>query len=93
MASEDDNNPSPPSQMGDAEMASLARRLRNRADSVYFRDQPSQAADLRAAASIIGANASLVRRLSHLQGELERAAAETSDDKTAEHLRRLLGGR
>jgi hypothetical protein len=74
------------------EMSALVDRLRNRADSVLMRDQPQQAAVLRAAVSIIITNVSLIRRLAHLQGEIARLAQETGDATTADHLRRLLGG-
>jgi hypothetical protein len=46
----DDGNTSP---LGQAEMSALAARLRARADSVLFRDQPEQARDLRQAADLI----------------------------------------
>ncbi len=78
--------------IGDAEMSALAERLRNRANSVLLRDQPEQQRDLRAAASVIMTNTSLIRRLAHLQGELRRAADETKDESTERHLRDLLGG-
>ena len=93
MATEDDTNHNPSPQMGRAEMSALAERLRNRADSVVMRDQPEQQRDLRAAASIVLTNASLIRRLAHLQVELRRAANETTDEGTERHLRELLGGR
>jgi hypothetical protein len=92
MATEHSSNTTSTPQMRDAEISALADRLHNRADSVVMRDQPQQAADLRAAASIIMTNASLIRRLAHLQGEIARLAQETGDANTADHLRRLLGG-
>jgi hypothetical protein len=93
MADSDSTNATPTPQMGDAELSALADRLRNRADSVVMRDQPEQQRDLRAAASIVLTNASLIRRLAHLQSELRRAADETTDESTERHLRELLGGR
>jgi hypothetical protein len=92
MADSESTNATSTPQMGDAEMSALADRLRARADSVLFKDQPEQARDLRAAASIIMTNVSLVRRLAHLQAELRRAAAATEDESTERHLRELLGG-
>jgi hypothetical protein len=92
MADSEPTNPAPTPQMGQAEMSALADRLRNRADSVVMRDQPEQQRDLRAAASLIMTTASLIRRLTHLQGELRRAADATEDESTERHLRELLGG-
>jgi hypothetical protein len=92
MATDDSSNATTTPQMGDAEMSALADRLRARADSIVFRDQPEQARDLRAAASIITTNVSLIRRLAHLQAELRRAADATKDESTERHLRELLGG-
>jgi hypothetical protein len=71
--------------MGQAEMTALAARLRARADSVLFRDQPEQARDLRSSAVLID---ELVR----LRAELRRAADATEDESTERHLRELLGG-
>jgi hypothetical protein len=92
MADSEPTNTSTTPQMGQAEMSALADRLRNRADSVVMRDQPEQQRDLRAAASLVMTTASLIRRLTHLQGELRRAADETQDETTERHLRELLGG-
>jgi hypothetical protein len=72
-------------QMGPAEMSGLARRLHARADSVLFRDQPHQAADMRQAAS-------LIEQLVHVLVEVRHAADETQDEATERHLRELLGG-
>jgi hypothetical protein len=92
MAENDSTNATPAPQMGQAEMQALAERPRNRAASVLFKDQPEQGRDLEAAASIIMANVSLIRRLAHLQAELRRAADATEDEATERHLRDLLGG-
>jgi hypothetical protein len=59
---------------------------------MVMRDQPEQQRDLRSAASLIMTTASLIRRLTHLQGELRRAADKTEDESTERHLRELLGG-
>ena len=72
-------------QMGPAEIAGLARRLRARADSVLLRDQPEQQSDMRAAAR-------LIERLVHVLVEVRHAADETEDEATERHLRELLGG-
>jgi hypothetical protein len=53
MATDDSTNATAAPQMGHAEMHALAARLRARGDSVLMRDQPEQARDLRAAASLI----------------------------------------
>jgi hypothetical protein len=53
MATEDTSNTPRAPQMRPEEMHGLAKRLRARADSVLYRDQPHQAADLRQAASLI----------------------------------------
>jgi len=50
------------------EMRGLANRLRARADSVLFRDQPHQAADLRQAAS-------LIEQFANLSAEILTSAA------------------
>jgi hypothetical protein len=52
-ATEDSSNSTPMPQMRPDEMRGLAQRLRARAGSVLMKDQPHQAADLRAAASLI----------------------------------------
>ena len=78
------NTPRAP-QMGPAEMSNLARRLYARADSVLYRDQPHQAADMRQAAS-------LIERLVHLLVEVRHAADETKDESTERNLREMLGG-
>jgi hypothetical protein len=86
MATDKSSNTTPtPPIVGQAEMAALATRLRARADSVLFRDQPEQARDLRSAAV-------LVDELVRLRAELRRAADTTEDESTEHHLRELLGG-
>jgi hypothetical protein len=92
MATDESSNTATAPQMGQAEMQALADRLYNRAASVVMRDQPEQQRDLRAAASIVLTNVSLIRRLAHLQAELRRAADATQDESTERHLRELLGG-
>jgi hypothetical protein len=49
-------------------MRGLAKRLRARADSVLFRDQPHQAADMRQAAG-------LIEQLANLTAEILTSAA------------------
>jgi hypothetical protein len=71
--------------MGPAEMSGLARRLQARADSVIYRDQPHQAADMRTAAR-------LIERLVHVLVEVRHAADNTKDEACERHLRELLGG-
>jgi hypothetical protein len=63
----------------------LPGRLTARADSVLYRDQPHQAADMRAAAA-------LIEHLVHLFAEIRRAADATEDEGTERHLHELLGG-
>jgi hypothetical protein len=50
-----------------------------------MKDQPHQAADIRAAAG-------LIERLLHLLAEIRRAADSTEDEATERHLREMLGG-
>jgi hypothetical protein len=73
------------SQMTPEEMRGLAARLRARAGSVLFRDQPHQAADLRQAAT-------LIEQLVHLRDGIRRLADEVRDEVEEQHLRHLLGG-
>ena len=65
-----DSNTTP--MMSQAEMSGLATRLRNRAESVLFRDQPEQASDLRTAAHHI-------ERLAELHTAVRTAAATIND--------------
>jgi hypothetical protein len=53
MAPDDSTSTSPTPQMRPDEMRGLAARLRARADSVLYRDQPHQADDMRQAATLI----------------------------------------
>ena len=63
MVTHDSTSTSPAPQMRPEEMRGLAKRLRARADSVLYRDQPHQAADLRQAASLIEQLASLTAEI------------------------------
>jgi hypothetical protein len=63
MVTHDSTSTSPTPQMRPEEMRGLAKRLRARADSVLYRDQPHQAADLRQAASLIEQLASLTAEI------------------------------
>ncbi len=63
MGTNETTNTTPTPQMGPEEMRLLAKRLRARADSVLYRDQPHQAADMRQAASLIEQHASLAVEL------------------------------
>jgi hypothetical protein len=86
MATDDSSNTSPAPQIGgQAELSALADRLKARAESVLFRDQPEQARDLRSAAVAVD-------YLVFLRGELRRAADATGDESTERHLRELVGG-
>jgi hypothetical protein len=53
MATEHSSNTTPASQMSPAELSALARRLRNRADSIVLRDQPEMQRDMLSAAGVI----------------------------------------
>jgi hypothetical protein len=53
MATDQSTNTGPTRQLTPTELSALASRLRARANSVLYRDQPHQAADLRTAASLI----------------------------------------
>jgi hypothetical protein len=68
MATNDSTNTTPMPQMRPEEMRGLADRLRARADSILFRDQPHQATDLRQAAV-------LIEQLANLTAEVITSAA------------------
>jgi hypothetical protein len=68
MATTDSTNTIPTPQMRPEEMRGLADRLRARADSVLFRDQPEQQRDLRQAAT-------LIEQLANLTAEVLTSAA------------------
>jgi transposase len=85
MATDESSNTTTTPQMGQAEMSALATRLRSRAESVLFRDQPEQARDLRSAAVLID---ELVR----LRAEIRRLADEVRNEVEEQHLREILGG-
>jgi hypothetical protein len=61
-------NSTPAPQLTPAEMKALAARLKARADSVLYRDQPHQAADMRQAAT-------LIEQLANLTAEILTSAA------------------
>jgi hypothetical protein len=82
MVTHDSTSTSPAPQMRPGEMRGLAKRLRARADSVHYRDQPHQAADLRQAAS-------LIEQLTSLTAEVLSSAAVI--DRLA-RLLRIAGG-
>jgi hypothetical protein len=86
MAESDDTHHNQRPQIGgQGELTSLAQRLRARADSVFFRDQPVQQVDLHTAANA-------VEELIRLRAEIRRAADATEDESTERHLREMLGG-
>jgi hypothetical protein len=85
MGTNDSTNSTPTPQMRPEEMRGLAKRLRARAESVLFRDQPEQQRDLHAAAVAID-------QLIHVRAEIRRAADSTEDESTERHLREKLGG-
>jgi len=86
MGDSESTNATPTPQIGgQAELQTLAARLKSRAESVLFRDQPEQARDLRSAAVAID-------HLIHLRAEIRRAADSTKDESTETHLRELIGG-
>ncbi len=78
--------------MGQAEMSALASRLRNRADSVLFRDQPEQVRDLHSAAGLIDELVRLRAEFQRIRVEIQRLLSEVRVDAELEHLRQLLGG-
>jgi hypothetical protein len=63
MVTQDSTSTGTASQMTPDEMRGLAKRLRARADSVWMKDQPHQAADLRQAASLIEQFANLTAEI------------------------------
>jgi hypothetical protein len=83
MPTEDNSTPFP---MGQAELTSLSQRLRARADSVFFRDQPVQQVDLHTAAAVID-------ELIRLRREILHVASETREEETEMALRALAAGR
>jgi len=53
MATQDSSNATPVPQMSPAELSALAKRLRNRAESIVLRDQPEMQRDMQTAAGVI----------------------------------------
>jgi hypothetical protein len=53
MATEHSSNATSVPQMSPAELSALAKRLRNRAESIVLRDQPEMQRDMRGAASVV----------------------------------------
>jgi hypothetical protein len=53
MATEYSSNATPVPQLSPAELSALAKRLRNRAESIVLRDQPEMQRDMRTAAIVI----------------------------------------
>ena len=53
MATEHSSNATPVPQMSPAELSALAKRLRNRAESIVLRDQPEMQRDMRTTAVVI----------------------------------------
>src|SRR5713101_5116474 len=53
MATEYSSNTTPVPQMSPAELSALAKRLRNRAESIVLRDQPEMQRDMQTAAGVI----------------------------------------
>jgi hypothetical protein len=82
MAESDNTTPFP---MGAAELANLANRLRARADSVFFRDQPVQQLDLFSAAAAID-------ELIRLRREFRKLADEHEGEEIENAIRAILGG-
>jgi hypothetical protein len=68
MDTNESTNSTPAPQMRPAEMKALAARLKARADSVLFRDQPEQQNDMRQAAG-------LIEQLAALSAEILASAA------------------
>jgi hypothetical protein len=68
MDTNETTNTTPLPQMRPEEMRRLAQRLRARADSVWMKDQPYQAADMRQAAT-------LIEQLANLTAEILTSAA------------------
>jgi hypothetical protein len=53
MVTHDSTSTSPAPQMSPAELSALAKRLRNRAESIVLRDQPEMQRDMQTAAGVI----------------------------------------
>ena len=51
MATQDSSNATPVPQMSPAELSALAKRVRNRAESIVLRDQPEMQRDMQTAAA------------------------------------------
>jgi hypothetical protein len=81
MATEDSTPPFP---MGQAELTNLAQRIRARAESVFFCDQPVQQLDMLACAAAID-------ELIRLRREFRRLADEHEGEDLENAIRSILG--
>jgi len=76
MATEHSSNATPVPQMSPAELSALAKRLRNRADSIVLRDQPEMQHDMRAAAGVIDGvvrSSDLLVDITDIDGKVSRS--------------------
>jgi hypothetical protein len=74
MATNDSTNATPVPQMSPAELSALAKRLRNRAESIVLRDQPEMQRDMQTVAGVIDG----VARSSDLLVDVTQADGETN---------------
>lgn len=76
MASTKSSNTIPTPQMSPAELSALAKRLRNRAESIVLRDQPEMQRDMRTAASIVDGvarSSDLLVDITDIDGKVSRS--------------------
>jgi hypothetical protein len=76
MATQDCSNTTPLPQMSLAELAALAKRLRNRAESIVLRDQPEMQRDMLTAAGVIDGvarSSDLLVDITDTDGKVSRA--------------------
>src|SRR5262245_24746748 len=76
MATEQSSNATPVPQMSRAELSALAKRLRNRAESIVLRDQPEMQRDMLSAAGVIDGvarSSDLLVDITDTDGKLSRS--------------------
>jgi hypothetical protein len=76
MATQDSSNAIPVPQMSQAELSALAKRLRNRAESIVLRDLPEMQRDMRTAAGVIDGvvrSSDLLVDITDIEGKVSRS--------------------
>ena len=90
MATQKNTNSIPTPQMSPAELSALAKRLRNRAESIVLRDQPEMQRDMQTAAGVIDgvARSDLLVDVTDTDGNVNRSVPlwEAIGDDEAEYI-------